>query len=411
MGWQRTTFERHKLYDEVWAEAVSVVAKRYGVSDVGLRKICLRLDVPMPSRGYWARLAAGQHPEKEPLPASEGKPTYARDVWVPEVDEKLEARLRSARQDGAGKPVIDASKIETAINSDALGREASQIARATSRLKEVEGVLSYRDYAWADVLVSAGARERALVILDRLAVAIKTLGGVFDLTVAATASPVERRQHRETGNGRGHFLLHGTAYFVRVKERVLTEETDSPPPRSPVKRGRARHTFGLESFQFRSKQLSYTPTGQLTIAIRRVAFQYEEAVATDTRNTKIEDKILHLAERLEDIALRSKVRSDMQREIQQENKRLAQIWEDQKAIREAQLKELEAFEKHARNLDRAESLRRLAAKIGESPTVPSALAAKRDRILLMADWLDPVIARRWPEVDGVPTYRPFVTSL
>ena len=49
-------FERHKLYAEVWTEPATKVAKRYGVSDVGLRKICKRLSVPLPPLGYWARI-------------------------------------------------------------------------------------------------------------------------------------------------------------------------------------------------------------------------------------------------------------------------------------------------------------------------------------------------------------------
>jgi hypothetical protein len=412
MGWQRTTFERSKLYEEVWSEAVTVVAKRYGVSDVGLRKICLKLDVPIPPRGYWAQVTAGQRPKKEPLPASKAIPTYVREVRVPEIDEKLEARLTSARQAGASKPIIDSPKINTPTNLDALGREADQIARATLKLKEVEGILPYKDYCWADVLVSASARERTLVLLDRLAAAIKAAGGVFDLAVAPSISSVERYQFRETGNGRGHFLLHGIAYFVRVKERVLKEEVIDPPPLSAIKRGRPRLASRLDfSSQYRPTKFSYTPSGQLTIAVHRVAYRYETAVITDTRNTVIDDKIIHLAERIEDIALRSKVQSEMQQEVQQENKRLTQIWEERKASKDALLKELDSFEKLARNLDRAESLRRLAAKINEMPTVPTALAAKRDRMLLMAAWLDPVVAQHWPEVDDVPAYPPHVSSL
>jgi hypothetical protein len=61
MAWQNTTFERHALYAEIWAEPMTSVAKRYGLSDVGLRKICLKLDVPLPPRGYWARLANSGH--------------------------------------------------------------------------------------------------------------------------------------------------------------------------------------------------------------------------------------------------------------------------------------------------------------------------------------------------------------
>ncbi|MGF6924278.1 hypothetical protein OKW28_008475 [Paraburkholderia sp. 40] len=48
MGWEYTDFRREELYKEVWAEPVTKVARRYAISDVGLRKICLDLEVPLP---------------------------------------------------------------------------------------------------------------------------------------------------------------------------------------------------------------------------------------------------------------------------------------------------------------------------------------------------------------------------
>ncbi|NLB96602.1 MAG: hypothetical protein GX785_12955, partial [Armatimonadetes bacterium] len=36
-------YERDKLYEEVWSEPVTAVAKRYGVSDVAIHKTCKRL--------------------------------------------------------------------------------------------------------------------------------------------------------------------------------------------------------------------------------------------------------------------------------------------------------------------------------------------------------------------------------
>lgn len=53
-------YDREKLYREVWSEAIQNVAKRYGLSDVGLAKICRRLLIPRPPRGYWAKKAAGK---------------------------------------------------------------------------------------------------------------------------------------------------------------------------------------------------------------------------------------------------------------------------------------------------------------------------------------------------------------
>lgn len=53
-------YDRAKLLDEVWADAVTVVAPRYQLSDVGLQKLCRRLQIPTPPRGYWTRLKAGK---------------------------------------------------------------------------------------------------------------------------------------------------------------------------------------------------------------------------------------------------------------------------------------------------------------------------------------------------------------
>ncbi len=60
--------EREKLYEEIWAEAMTKVAPRYGVSDVWLKKKCLLWDIPIPSREYRGRVAHGQNPAKTPLP-------------------------------------------------------------------------------------------------------------------------------------------------------------------------------------------------------------------------------------------------------------------------------------------------------------------------------------------------------
>lgn len=51
MARDNTVFEREQLYSEVWKEPVRIVAKRYGISDVGLRKTCKKLGVPMPPLG------------------------------------------------------------------------------------------------------------------------------------------------------------------------------------------------------------------------------------------------------------------------------------------------------------------------------------------------------------------------
>lgn len=60
--------DRKKLYEQVWSVPGSKLAVLYGISDVGLAKVCKRYNIPRPPRGYWARLAAGQRVRKPPLP-------------------------------------------------------------------------------------------------------------------------------------------------------------------------------------------------------------------------------------------------------------------------------------------------------------------------------------------------------
>ncbi len=57
---------REELFDRVWSEPVSTLAVEYGISGVALAKICKRMGLPAPSRGYWARKAAGK---RVPRPA------------------------------------------------------------------------------------------------------------------------------------------------------------------------------------------------------------------------------------------------------------------------------------------------------------------------------------------------------
>src|SRR5262245_54040521 len=69
------TITREELYRLVWNRPMRDVAKDFGVSDVGLGKICKRLNVPKPQPGYWQRIAAGYKVSVPSLPEpAEGVP-------------------------------------------------------------------------------------------------------------------------------------------------------------------------------------------------------------------------------------------------------------------------------------------------------------------------------------------------
>lgn len=59
---------REQLYDLVWSEPMQRLSKQIGISDVAIAKHCRKIGVPVPERGYWAKLQAGQPVKRTPLP-------------------------------------------------------------------------------------------------------------------------------------------------------------------------------------------------------------------------------------------------------------------------------------------------------------------------------------------------------
>jgi hypothetical protein len=58
---------REQLYEKVWSTPLRTVAKEYGLSDVGLKKICTRHDIPTPGLGYGAKVALSRPVSRTPL--------------------------------------------------------------------------------------------------------------------------------------------------------------------------------------------------------------------------------------------------------------------------------------------------------------------------------------------------------
>lgn len=60
---------RQLIYDMVWKEPLTHLAKKFGLSDQGLAKLCKREHIPRPPQGYWNKLAVGKPTgTKPPLP-------------------------------------------------------------------------------------------------------------------------------------------------------------------------------------------------------------------------------------------------------------------------------------------------------------------------------------------------------
>lgn len=96
-----TELSRAKLYELVWSRPRTERANELGVSDVAMRKHCIKSGVPVPPAGYWASLQHGKKVQHPSLPIRlPGCPDVVeiggrRDQWYQAREEDLNAVLDS----------------------------------------------------------------------------------------------------------------------------------------------------------------------------------------------------------------------------------------------------------------------------------------------------------------------------
>ncbi|RYE59270.1 MAG: hypothetical protein EOP48_01405 [Sphingobacteriales bacterium] len=105
---EKETFTRKELYELVWQTPFTTLSQKYDISDNGLRKTCVRLNIPYPKKGHWQKVQFGKKNPRTPLP---------KDI---QVDQQVTLSLRTAGE--RNQPVDDSiplqrtqSEIESAI--------------------------------------------------------------------------------------------------------------------------------------------------------------------------------------------------------------------------------------------------------------------------------------------------------
>jgi hypothetical protein len=262
-----------------------------------------------------------------------------------------------------------------------------------------EGTLSSMGTTWADISVSANLMERALLLVDRCAHELEVLGAKFENT-HPPLPPLRRGARRESGSKRNCFVLHGQRFFVRIQERINQEPVPPPPPK-PLRAG-ARQP----AWKFHHPEYRYVPTGKLYASVVDAATNYESCKVEDTVRGTIEVKLREAVRWVDDAALRHNVEKEVHAERELARRKKAQEWEVAKKNKDSLLAKLTAFEKMAKDLDRARSLRRFMDEIAASPAAPAELVGSLDLVALMADWLDPLVKTPWPEVDAIGDWNP-----
>ena len=167
-------YERAKLYEEVWAEAVTTVAKRYGISDVALRKICRKLAVPLPPLGYWAKIAAGKKLPTPPLPKYSGPAEIVRQRYVSDEPVEPDPEHLVARREFEARPENRIVVAETLDRPHAL---VAATERAFRKPKHRNlGNQPMTEQRALAISVSEASLPRALRIMDALVKALDARG-------------------------------------------------------------------------------------------------------------------------------------------------------------------------------------------------------------------------------------------
>ncbi|HEU0037120.1 MAG TPA: hypothetical protein VFQ53_41205 [Kofleriaceae bacterium] len=175
---QTVTYRREELYCAVWREPATEVAKRYGMSSNALGKICDRLQVPTPTRGYWARRAVGIVDPTPPLPALsralETELTVTRKGRRPDRT-RIAASILEGRA-AMGAPIVVPAHLKEPhpLVSTAL----TLLARATLN----NGLASCREERCLDIVVAPRLLERVALIMNTLILALEERGFPVEVT-------------------------------------------------------------------------------------------------------------------------------------------------------------------------------------------------------------------------------------
>ena len=256
MSWEYYIFKREELYDRVWSTPMRQLAKEFQMSDSGLAKICRKLNIPRPGRGYWMKKQAGRKVKQKPLPpAKPGAPTQHRvSRWHdPSIDLGFgdEATALLEREND---PTMAIDVPEILDKPHPLVRSSAGLLKRHSRSQaELRA-----ERACLDVTASRGALDRALRIADALLRALEARGFKVEVT-----EPVPYAPGRYGGPPSGwpsrtgvHVLGQFIEFAIEEGTNILKEEQE------PVQYG-SGYTYTPRP------RYTHEPNGKLALKLHR----------------------------------------------------------------------------------------------------------------------------------------------
>jgi hypothetical protein len=351
---RNSKWDRQELYAKVWQFPIRKLAAEYGISDVGLAKVCRKLEIPLPGLGHWTKIACGHTIPRPPLPQVENLPTLYRQVReektpiLPEDEPKLEAieRLVAASTPPVTKAMLAHPIVE---KTRALLNEA--------RTREGEKLWGGREAEWLDLRVTKATLPRALRIMAAIIYMLQQEGFKF---------LVEKKESESTS---------AIVYGEKIRFGVI-ERSRQVKPAKPI---------GFSSYSYDSIRLK--PTGMLSLEVWNYYSGGPQKVWRDREKMKLEEQLPKCIAGMMRIALWERAERDKhEKEEQARQKRIDEVRAELQKI-EKEEKKIKALEREAIRWHRAERLRRYVAAVRESAAKDAEWLAWAER---QADRIDPL---------------------
>ncbi len=282
---------RRELYDLVWSTPMTALAKKYLISDSGLRKICVKMDIPLPKAGHWEKLKAGKDVEIIKLPAGyKGNNEIEFDLRV-EGDESLKGKLSN---EIALKEEIENDPLLNIIVPDILTKPHNLIAETKKAHINNENRFSknFTGYLRSPLSISSTKLNyyRALRIMDTFIKAMEQRGHAFKFN-----------------NDSAHLVIYGEEFAISIREK----NNRIPKPKT-------------NSWQ----EYDYIPSGVLVFSVR---ISYHNIEWTDGR-LPLENQLSKIVAKIEIKGTEDRadrLRREKEREIRDEQNRIKKIKEEE----------------------------------------------------------------------------------
>lgn len=343
---------REELFQMVWEKPVQKLARSFGISDTGLSKICKRMQVPRPTRGFWAKVRAGAEPHKPKLPK------LSRD-GIDQVEIRPSPVHSKVKPDGE-PPIVVVT--ETLTDPHPL---VSRTLTALNRGKPDErGVVLPRRRKTLNIRVHRESIDRACRIMDAL---IKML--------ATLSYPVSiQSQERATTT----VLVNGESLNISLEEKISRSDHELTPYEK-AHYGRLSHIPPRHDYQ---------PTGILSLNLLNAVYGSQSRWA-DTKHHKLEERLGEFIKGLETAVIRIK-------EWREENERRRIEYEREQQLRMEEEERIRLEQAKAKKLSRDVQswmeAGRIRAYVKELKELPSNVTGLEDWIIWAkrhADAIDP----------------------